>query len=237
QYVQNDRTIEWPYLIPFLPFPFVEHYIGDRDNSALSFDLTIFFPQGWRWYGEFFLDDMLNPWKIFTDDMGNKWGLTIGVNYFGRVFKRDFTFIAEYSRVEPWVYTHFCGGSHRYSHFNVCLGSPLGPNSQGAVVKALLQVAKYYEIGIGIIHTAYNRNVRGGEITDIFQLENPENPEQYHDSMKKRFLGEGTEWSLQPTIYWNFNMFGIFELTSLVGVEVLDKMGDFRFCISGGLYF
>ena len=48
------RTWEWVYLIPFVPFKFVEHYAGDRDNAALSFDLNLRYPQKVRWYGEFF---------------------------------------------------------------------------------------------------------------------------------------------------------------------------------------
>lgn len=53
------------------------------------------------------MDDILSPLKIFTDDWGNKWAATLGMQYFGSLFGRDFTVNAEYSHVEPWVYTHF----------------------------------------------------------------------------------------------------------------------------------
>ena len=236
-YRQNDRTIEWVYLIPMLPFKFVEHYAGDRDNAALSFDVSLSWPTDWYWYGEFFLDDMLAPWKLFTNDWGNKWAMTVGCGYFGRLFNRDLTVQAEYSRVEPWVYTHFSGGSHRYSHFNQCLGSPLGPNSQAAVLNVLLQVHRMHEAGIGINHYAYNRTVRGGSIADVFQLEDPLDSLRYHDSTTKRFLGPGTEWFLQPTLYWNFNLFGRFALHARSSIDLLDMRGRFAFAINGGLFF
>jgi len=55
-----ERGWEWAYLIPSVPFKFVEHYAGDRDNAALSFDFTLWYPEKFRWYGEFFLDDILS---------------------------------------------------------------------------------------------------------------------------------------------------------------------------------
>jgi hypothetical protein len=237
EYMQDDRGLEWVYCIPFLPFKFVEHYAGDRDNAAVSFDLTLKYPQQWSWYLEFFLDDMLAPWKLLSDDWGNKWGLTVGASYFGQFAGRDLTVQAEYSRVEPWVYTHFSGGSHRYSHFNTGLGSPLGPNSQGAVGRVLLQLNRLNEAGVGINHTAFNRSVRGGKITDIFQQPGPVDSTAYYDAKVKQFLGPGTLWFLQPVLYWNFNVFGRFELHATAAVDLLDNRGTFSGTVYGGLYF
>jgi hypothetical protein len=236
-YRQSDRTIDGEYFIPFLPFKFIEHYSGDRDNAAVSLDVTISWPSRWRWYGEFFLDDMLSPWKLFTNDWGNKWAVTVGGNYFGTLWNRDLTVQAEISRVEPWVYTHFSGGSHRYSHFNTGLGSPLGPNSLAGVIVALLQLHPLHEVGVGINQTAYNRSVRGGKITDVFQHVDPLDPLRYHDQTTKEFLGDGTEWLLQPSLYWNFNSFGRFAFKAALMADVLDNRGAVKFVISGGLYF
>ncbi|MBN1578639.1 MAG: hypothetical protein JW913_18895 [Chitinispirillaceae bacterium] len=236
-YRQDDRAIEWGYLIPMVPFTFVEHYAGDRDNAAISMDLSVNWPVDFRWYGELFLDDMLAPWKIFTNDWGNKWALTIGGNWFGRLLGRDLTVQAEYSRVEPWVYTHFGGGSHRYTHFNGCLGSPMGPNSQAAVLSALLRVHPIHEVGIGLNHYAWNHSVRGGTITDVPQLKDPLDTTRYYDTTKKRFLGPGTEWHLQPALYWNVNLFGRIALNAAATLDVLNKKGRFAFAANGGLYF
>lgn len=236
-YIQDDRGLEWVYCIPFLPFKFVEHYAGDRDNAAVSIDFMLCFPDRWNWYGEFFLDDMLAPWKLLSDDWGNKWGLTLGGSYFGRAAGRDLTVQAEYSRVEPWVYTHFSGGSHRYSHFNTGLGSPLGPNSQGAVVAVLMQLDRLHEAGIGLRHVAWNHTVRGGSITDVFQQPGIVDSSLYYDSKTKQYLGPGTEWYLQPVLYWNFNVFGRFELHAQAAVDLLDKRGRSSGAVYGGLFF
>lgn len=236
-YRQYDRSFEWVYFIPLIPFKFVEHYAGDRDNAALSFDATLFLPSHFRWYLEFFLDDMLAPWKIFSNDWGNKWALSVGGGYFGRMFGRDIAIEAEYSRVEPWVYTHFSGGSHRYSHFNVPLGHPLGPNSQTAVLSGLIHLHPLHEAGVGLHHFAWNRTVRGGEITDVFQDDELIDAARFHDSTTKRFLGPGTKWFLQPALYWNFNCFGRFALRSQCRFDILEERGALSLAVSGGLYF
>ncbi len=235
-YRQSDRALEWVYCIPLLPFKFVEHYAGDRDNAAISIDFNVNWPAGIRWYAEFFLDDMLSPLKLFTRDWGNKWALTAGFDWYGRVLNRDFSLEAEYSRIEPWVYTHFGGASHRYTHFNASLGSPLGPNSQAAALDFFLFVHPLHEVGFGLRHSAFNRSVRGGNISDVFQHVDSSHGRLYGDSETKRFLGPGTSWFLQPVVHWNFNAFGRFSLRSVISVDLLDKRGRLMMAMSGGLY-
>lgn len=237
QYQQQDRSWELVYCIPFLPFKFIEHYAGDRDNAAISADVTLYWPQQWRWYGEFFLDDMLAPWKLFSNDWGNKWAATIGGAFFGQLHNRDCTVEAEYSHVEPWVYTHFNGGSHRYSHFDRPLGSPLGPNSQSIVMRCMLQVTDYQEAGIGITHIAKNSVARGGKITDVFQYPDPLDTTRFHDVPTKRFLGPGTLWYLQPTLYYSYNFMGFFSFRAHYALGLLENRGNSELAIEGGFFF
>lgn len=236
-YPVQERSWEWTYLIPFVPFKFVEHYAGDKDNAAISFDANLRWPEKFRWYMEFFIDDMLAPWKLFNDDWGNKWALTVGMQYFGRIRNRDMLIGAEYSRVEPWVYTHFYGRSHNFLHFDKCLGSPLGPNTQALVASAKVQVDKRNELGIGISHIGKNPSVRGGKITDIFQQETENEPREFTDNTKKEFLGDGTEWYLRPSVMWNFNPFGKFFVDAKWEIDVLDDCGRMELSLWGGISF
>ena len=234
---EQERQWEWAYLVPLVPFKFVEHYTGDRDNAALSFDVNLVYPQNFRWYLEFFLDDILSPVKIFTDDWGNKWAMTLGMQYFGSLFGRDFSVNAEYSHVEPWVYTHVFGGSHRYNHFDRCLGSPMGPNSQAIIVQIQSQINNFNEIGIGLSSLAKNSSARGGKISDVFQDENRVGEGQFFDKPTKRFLGPGTIWQLRPTLSWNFNPFGIFFIKARYEIDLQDEAGMSNLSVWGGLSF
>ncbi|NLG17112.1 MAG: hypothetical protein GX556_07265 [Fibrobacter sp.] len=233
----QQRGWEWVYLIPFVPFKFAEHYAGDRDNAALSLDFNLQWPVDFRWYAEIFLDDMLSPQKLFSTDWGNKWALTAGMQFFGTLFMRDMEIDLEYSHVEPWVYTHFYGGSHRYSHFDNCLGSPLGPNSQAIVLSMHSQISKLNKLGIGLNSIAQNRSVRGGNISDVYQFWDPADEMKFHDDTTKMFLGPGTEWSLKPVFYWSFNPFGRFRVDASYKVELLDNKHSSELSLWGGVVF
>jgi len=230
---------EWVYCIPFVPMVFVEHYVGDKGNAALSFDASLNWPQNFRFYGEFFIDDMLSPWKIFSDDWGNKWALTAGMQYFSTLYNRDISAGIEYSRVEPWVYTHFYGGSHRYDHFDISLGSPMGPNSRAVVVNGGMSVTKKSTIGLSLKSLAKNSEARGGKITDIFQEEAVEylRPVENYDSETKRFLGPGTVHHLRPGIYGHYDPFGPFRLNASAEFDVDSDKGNVHLRVEGGFRF
>ena len=234
EYYGVQRNVSWMYMIPFVPFKFAEHYGGDRDNALISLDGELKFPQNFRWYGEFLIDDMTSPWKIFGDNWGNKWAATLGGQYFGSVSGRDAEIDAEYSHVEPWVYTHFYGGSHRYTNFGMCLGSPLGPNSQAIVLACKSTLDKRNTVGLSLTDIAQNTSVRGGTITDVFQ--DSTFGARVKDSETKTFLGPGTTWSLRPGILWTFNPFGRFSISSRCEIDLLGK-NAISLGASGGLVF
>jgi hypothetical protein len=213
---------------------FVEHYVGDLHNAALSFDFCLNLPRDFRFYGEFFLDDMLTPWEIVSDDWGNKWALTLGMQYFTNIYNRDVSAGLEWSRVEPWVYTHFYGGSHRYDHFDKPLGSPAGPNSMAIVANCDMSVTKKMTLGLKMTSVASNPTARGGKITDIFQdAGRTENP----DSEKKKFLGDGTIHHLRPGVYGTYNPFGLFRLDASVEVDVAEDRGRVHLGLDGAFHF
>jgi hypothetical protein len=233
-YYEVTRDWEIGYMIPFVPYVFMEHYLGDRDNKALSFDCNIAFPDNFRWYGELFIDDMLNPWSLFfSNDWGNKWALDIGGQYFTNVLSRDVTVTAEYCRVEPWVYTHFYGGSHRYDNFNVCLGAPLGPNSDLLSLSCETRLTPRNTVGLSLTHARTNHVQRGGNITDVFQDPGTAHP----DSPTRVFLNPADSGEATVTragLYWKFDPFGLFRVN--VKYEY-DASGMSIIQVYGGLYF
>jgi hypothetical protein len=204
-------------MIPFVPYAFAEHYVGDRDNSTMSFDVSLFFPRAFRWYVEFFLDDITTPITIFGEDWGNKWALTSGGEYFGRVFERDVHALIEYSRVEPWVYTHFYGGSHRYTHFGKSLGNPLGPNSAALFLLGEVSLNKSHELGLTFRNERKNSSVRGGSVEDVFQ--------DGMDSEIKKFLGDGAQSENTFGIIWQMTPFSAFSMGAHLEYDIDGEVG------------
>ena len=179
----TEREFEWAYAIPFIPFVFQEHLQGDQDNISLAFDLSVKTIPNWEFYGELMWDDMKSLTSMFDDSWwGNKWAATLGV-------ARDnidlgpatLGWMFEYTRIEPWVYTHHKGRAYTYASYAQSLGSDLGPNSQ----EIHTEVSATYEflkatlyLGAVAKDTAF-----GGHINDIHTPES---------AMDKKFLNEKT---------------------------------------------
>ena len=110
----TGREFEWAYVIPFIPYVFQEHLQGDQDNISLAFDLSVKTIPHWEFYGELLWDDMKSPTSMFDDGWwGNKWATSVGVARDSlKLGSTLWNWYLEYTRVEPWVYTHHKGGGY-----------------------------------------------------------------------------------------------------------------------------
>ena len=180
----TGREFEWAYVIPFIPYVFQEHLQGDQDNISLAFDLSVKTIPHWEFYGELLWDDMKSPTSMFDDSWwGNKWAASVGV---ARDSLRNW--YLEYTRVEPWVYTHHKGGGYTYRSYSQSLGTDLGPNSR----EIYSEVSGLYKVESGLLKDALFKGTLhasavakdtafGGNITDT--------PESATD---KKFLNDKT---------------------------------------------
>ncbi len=176
------REFEWAYVIPFVPYVFQEHLQGDRDNISLAFDLSIKTIRHWELYGELLWDDMKSPTSMFDDSWwGNKWAASIGIARDSlRLGPALFGWFTEFTRIEPWVYTHHKGGGYTYAHYNQTLGSNLGPNSEELYTKLDAKVAF---VDVALFASMVKKcNTFGSHIRDIHTPDSPTN---------KHFLRKG----------------------------------------------
>lgn len=200
----SGRDFEWAYVIPFVPYVFQEHLQGDQDNISLAFDLSVRTFRHWELYGELLWDDMKSPTSMFDDSWwGNKWAATVGIArdslYVGPVRLDMFT---EYTRIEPWVYTHHKGGGYTYASYSQNLGSDLGPNSQE--IHAELNAAYKF-----ISATLFAGNVAkdtafGGNIADIHGPEDATNKVFLASETTLRYTELGARFELTPWHWMTF---------------------------------
>jgi len=231
-----ERRIEPVYMIPFVPYFFAEHFVGDLDNKQIGLDVELKMPAMARWYAEFFIDDGGTPFTLFSNDWVNKWAITVGTQWFPVIAGRNAIFGFEYCRVEPWVYTHFRGSATNHAHYGQNIGAELGPNS--AQIRGLSQFAfsQRHATRFEFVHNRYNRNARGGSLGDVFVY--PWLDEElglgWHDSEKKEFLGDDYTKEYELTLSHIFRQFQRFEMETSVfynsdkGVG-LGIWGGFRF--------
>jgi hypothetical protein len=163
-----DRERNFVYDLPFVPYYFAEHYGGDRDNKAMGMDVSWKFFPNWEAYSELFLDDMRLPGGFMDDSWwGNKWALSSGIAWEAELWGHHWQWYSEYTHIEPWVYTHMRGASHRYSHYGHSLGASLGPNSQELYTEFRWQTPKKL-VGIELAFASVDKDTaRGGNLEDI----------------------------------------------------------------------
>lgn len=179
----TGREFEWAYAIPFIPYVFQEHLQGDQDNISLAFDLSVKTIPNWEFYGELLWDDMKSLTSMFDDSWwGNKWATTLGVARDNLILgPATLGWMFEYTRIEPWVYTHHKGGGYTYASYAQSLGSDLGPNSQEIHTEV---TATYDFIKATLFFGAIAKDTAfGGNINDIHTPES---------DMGKKFLSKKT---------------------------------------------
>ena len=124
--IWGDRGLEIAYLNP-LNFLFsAEHNSGDLDNVMMAGDVTVQIAERGKAYASLIIDDLKTS-SIGEGDPGNKVGLLCGA-WFSDLWFDGVECWIEYTRLEPYVYTHFYP-VNRFTTWTSSLGSNLPPNS------------------------------------------------------------------------------------------------------------
>jgi hypothetical protein len=143
QVITIQRSFEPLYLLPFVPYFFLEHYIGDLDNRLMSFDLYLNIRNFISIYGELGMDDISNLAGIFTNkDANDKWEVMAGIKCANLLPRIMSSTKIEYVQIEPWVYTTSAKDNNEVFnypiHFGQTLGNSYGPHSRA--IKASLDL-------------------------------------------------------------------------------------------------
>ena len=209
----TGRDFEWAYVIPFIPYVFQEHLQGDQDNISLAFDLSVKTIPNWEFYGELLWDDMKSPTSMFDDGWwGNKWATSVGVARDNlKLGSTLWNWYLEYTRVEPWVYTHHKGGGYTYRSYSQSLGTDLGPNSQ----EVYSEVSGQYKVESGFLKDAIFKGTIhasavakdtafGGNITDMHTPESATDKKFLNDNTTLHYVELGGKIEINP---WNWMTF------------------------------
>ena len=209
----TGREFEWAYVIPFIPYVFQEHLQGDQDNISLAFDLSVKTIPNWEFYGELLWDDMKSPTSMFDDGWwGNKWATSVGVARDNlKLGSTIWNWYLEYTRVEPWVYTHHKGGGYTYRSYSQSLGTDLGPNSQ----EVYSEVSGSYKVESGFLKDALFKGTLhasavakdtafGGNITDMHTPESALDKKFLNDKTTLHYVELGGKIEIKPWDWMTF---------------------------------
>ncbi len=175
----SDRPTDLAYFNPLSFYKSLEHALRDRDNSIMGLDFTVRPFPGFQLKGAYLLDDIIIG-KIGTGYWSNKssWNLSgmASINH-------DIDFGVEYSRVEPYTYTHF-NRENSYTNDGLMYGSIILPNSDAWIGHIRYWWTNRYplEIKISFIRHGANLYDEEGELLlnvggDPLQTRRPEDSE------------------------------------------------------------
>lgn len=126
--VYGGRNVELAYLNPLYPIKPAEHALWDQDNAEFALEAILRPIDGLEAYGTFYVSD-LDYTRFGQGSWNNKWAVQAGL---GGTIGSALGWI-EYTRIEPFVYTHrFVQDDifyNSYIHNEYSLGHPIGPNS------------------------------------------------------------------------------------------------------------
>jgi hypothetical protein len=197
-----DLNHHWLF-VPIVPL-FAEkgNYSEDNNNGAMSFDFSFRFPIGVRIYSEFLLDDMESPTSLIrNDNIEAKWAWMAGVEYAGAFGAWKAGSLAEYARIEPYVYTHFIPNTAQMAHLGYPIGNQAGPNSQTISWLVYAKRAKHFQAQL-----KQEWFWKGNDGSDL----NSQTPTVDHHSTAKHFLdGAKMQYSLTPAISYMSNHYAI----------------------------
>ncbi len=193
-----DNLKPWLF-VPTAPL-FMEkgNYSENSNNGALAFDFNYRLFNAVRIYTEFFLDDMESPVSLVkNDNIEAKWawmaGLHAAHNFDVKGHLVEAGTIAEYARIEPYVYSHFEQNTAQLAHLGRPIGSQRGPNSQ------TVDWTLYARMDGHIF--ASLRNTWAWKGTDYGSAVNDTTPKHDHMKIHKSFLkGAKMEYSLTPAL-------------------------------------
>jgi len=174
--IYSNRTLEWSYVVPFNFYFAAEHYLEDRDNTLLSFDIKSKIFKNTQAYATFFFDEL--KWsKLVSEWWGNKQAVQLGVRNHSYLGNFPFDLQVEYTAVRPWTYTHKYFNNN-YTNDRYGLGFPYGPNSQLFYLEGQISLSYRLKLFLEYNYLQQGQNTEetifGSQATDNYELRDPE---------------------------------------------------------------
>lgn len=142
--ITSDRPFNFTFINPFSIIRSADYNAGSAqsglNNALMGFDIEVNPARNFAVQGSLLIDD-LNFSTIFTNKResgtpanDNRFGWQLGSIWTDAFYLPNLTFAVEYTRLNPFVYTHKTNKS-QYTNWGLPLGHNLTPNSDEIAVK------------------------------------------------------------------------------------------------------
>ena len=185
--VYSDRGIDISYLTPIAFYKFIEMSLQDRDNGSIYFDFQTNCINNLELQATFLLDENILSNLQNLESYKNKTAYQLGMYWYKAFTINDLSFIVEYTKIRPFVYTHY-NIKNNYSAWETNLGHPIGPNADEIFSRLAFNINDWTRIWLDYHFIRSGENVYDSTGTliknvggDIFVTHgyNPENDNAY----------------------------------------------------------
>ena len=131
--IYSNRSVDLGYLTPLSLFESVQRSRGDRDNVFWALDVQTHFLPNIEFSGTIMYDDIDVP-DMFGTKWSDRYAWQLGMFYADPFDIPNTNVTVEYTRVEPYVYSHGRSRDDSYTSLNALLGANVGPNGDAMAV-------------------------------------------------------------------------------------------------------
>ena len=124
--IYGNRKFDENYLLPFIPFWSMQHYIGDLDNVQMSGEIIWTIKHNLNLYASLFVDEWRPEWT-FKKNNRNWFGYQFGILKDNLISFNDF-FQLEYNWTDHRIYKHKFPINDSYT-YNYPIGFWAGPHA------------------------------------------------------------------------------------------------------------
>ena len=132
--VYANRAPDLAYLVPLNLLESAQRNRGERDNGLWSFDVQTHFTPGLELTGTILFDD-LHLQDFFKNRFYNKNAYQLGFFLTDPIILRNTSLMVEWTRVQPYVFSHDYSIEENYTSYGAVLGPRIGPNSDSWFVR------------------------------------------------------------------------------------------------------
>jgi len=162
----SNRNADLAYLNPVAPVFFSELENSDRDNAFIAIDIVAQPVDRIEIFGSMLIDDLVSFKQILKDEPSGDDDVAVN---FGALLALPFgsQFGIEYTRVEPFVYTHW-QRLNTFEQRGQSLGHYLGPNADQVEIKVKkwLPFRAWVQASFRNVRKGYNPQDAGGTETE-----------------------------------------------------------------------
>ncbi len=133
-YIYSNRAPDLGYFNPFILLESVQRSRGERDNGFWAFDVRTRFLKDLQLTGTIMYDDFNLP-DLFSNKWSDRYAWQTGMIYADAFSIPNSTIMVEYTRVEPYVFSHGRSRDDSYTSLGELLGPRIGPNADSWFIR------------------------------------------------------------------------------------------------------